>query len=84
MAILYLVLISKAGCTLPLHAAKSFRSLGFMLSYAQFAREHRLGLSHLWHADEIFQITHSLFKRESSASMHDYVLLLQAHWLLGR
>jgi hypothetical protein len=42
MAILYLVLISKAGCTLPLHAAESFKSLVSMLSYVQFAREHMI------------------------------------------
>jgi hypothetical protein len=73
---LYLVLISKAGCTLPLHAAESLRSLDFMLSYAQFSREHRLDLSRLWYANEIFQITHCLKEKASLASMAMQMVLL--------
>jgi hypothetical protein len=72
MAILYLVLISKAGCTLPLHAAESFKSLVSMLSYVQFAREHMICFESSV-VPRRNMAYHSLcFKRESSASTHGY------------
>jgi hypothetical protein len=60
--VLYLVLISKAGCTIPLHAAESFRSLNVMLyvlgmpGYMDFS---------LWEVNEVSYITHCASKEEA-------------------